>query len=336
MTAADVSVTALGSYPTPLHRLHGIERELGLGPLYTKRDDLNGFALAGNKTRPLRYLIADAQAAGAHVLVAGGRPESNFCAAAAVAARSVGLGCELVIATPSGEPEAGANIALARAAGASMVWVRAKGDEIDAAISAHADRLTAGGRPAYAIPRGGSTPLGAMGFADAAGELTEQLRAAGADRATVVCAVGSGGSCAGLLVGRTELGADWTLTGVSVSRPAALLADHLAHLTQGCAALRGCPAPELADLELVDATDTPHGVLTPRQRTLARTAYRCDGLLLDATYTAKAFEVAVHQAGEQRDRPTVFWHTGGTVAALSSMLAAQDPENPDNPEGSDD
>jgi len=72
-----------------------------------------------------------------------------------------------------------------------------------------------------------------MGFADAAGEITGQLVAAGIADATVVCALGSGGSCAGLLVGRADVMASCRLIAVSVSRPVAALTYHLAELTEG-------------------------------------------------------------------------------------------------------
>jgi 1-aminocyclopropane-1-carboxylate deaminase/D-cysteine desulfhydrase-like pyridoxal-dependent ACC family enzyme len=324
MTQLMVATYTLGAFPTPLARLHRIERALDLGPLYVKRDDLSGFGLAGNKTRPLQYLIAGALCAGSDVFVTGGRVESNFCAAAAAAARAAGLGCVLVIATPTGTPELSANMRLARSAGAVIVWVQASGSGIDDAIRAHADQLAASGRTPYAVARGGSTPLGAMGFADAAGEITDQLTAAGIADATVVCALGSGGSCAGLLVGRAELAASWRLIGVSVSRPIAELTDHLAELTAGCARLRGGAAPDPSGLILVDATDLPHGVMSAAQRELALTALRHEGLLLDASYTARAFEVAVRHAAENRDRATVFWHTGGTLAAVRELFVAED------------
>jgi 1-aminocyclopropane-1-carboxylate deaminase/D-cysteine desulfhydrase-like pyridoxal-dependent ACC family enzyme len=324
MTQSMVETYTLGAFPTPLTRLHRIERAMNLGPLYAKRDDLSGFGLAGNKTRPLQYLVAGALRAGSDVFVTGGRADSNFCAAAAAAARSAGLACVLVIATASGTPEFSANLRLARSSGAAIVWVQVGGSGIDDAIRTHADKLAASGRTPYAVPRGGSTPLGAMGFADAAGEITDQLTAAGIADATVVCALGSGGSCAGLLVGRAELAASWRLIGVSVSRPIAELTNHLAELTTGCARLRGGAAPDLSGLTLVDATDLPHGVMSAAQRELALTAYRHEGLLIEASYTARALEVAVRHATENRDRATVFWHTGGTLAAVSGLFDVEE------------
>ena len=51
---------SLGLYPTPLHRLPNISRELGTN-IWIKRDDLCGVALGGNKVRKLEYLLADAK-----------------------------------------------------------------------------------------------------------------------------------------------------------------------------------------------------------------------------------------------------------------------------------
>ncbi|HEX6405218.1 MAG TPA: D-cysteine desulfhydrase, partial [Pseudonocardiaceae bacterium] len=73
----------LAVLPTPLVRAHRLERELGLekalgtGPVLVKRDDLAGFAVAGNKTRALEYLLGRAVADRCNVLVTGGGPGSN-------------------------------------------------------------------------------------------------------------------------------------------------------------------------------------------------------------------------------------------------------------------
>ncbi|MGH3339435.1 MAG: pyridoxal-phosphate dependent enzyme, partial [Propionibacteriaceae bacterium] len=86
----------LAALPTPLMRMHRLEAALQTGPLYVKRDDLTGFGVAGNKARALEYLMGAAVQSGADVLVAAGSSSSNFCAAAALAAATVGLDCELL------------------------------------------------------------------------------------------------------------------------------------------------------------------------------------------------------------------------------------------------
>ena len=46
--------------PTPLHPLKRMQAELGCGPLFIKRDDLNGVGIGGNKIRNLEYLLGHA------------------------------------------------------------------------------------------------------------------------------------------------------------------------------------------------------------------------------------------------------------------------------------
>ena len=54
--------------PTPLYKLEAISREYGKN-IYIKRDDMIGVALGGNKVRKLEFLLADAQANGADVVL---------------------------------------------------------------------------------------------------------------------------------------------------------------------------------------------------------------------------------------------------------------------------
>ena len=77
------SKVPLGIFPTPVHRLDNISRELG-AQIYIKRDDMTGLGLGGNKVRKLEYLLADAKAQGYVTTMFGRRrpiPElssSNF------------------------------------------------------------------------------------------------------------------------------------------------------------------------------------------------------------------------------------------------------------------
>ncbi|OJY38329.1 pyridoxal-phosphate dependent enzyme [Pseudonocardia sp. 73-21] len=310
----------LAVLPTPLVRARRLEVALGCGPLLVKRDDLIGFGVAGNKARPLEYLVGAAVQQGAEVLVTGGGPGSNFVAAAAMAARAAGLDCELVI---WGDPAGAPNVALAEAAGAV---VRPTGGtdraEVDVLVAERAAELTVAGRQAFAVPRGGSTALGALGFFDAATELAVQLAALGDDGrpSAIVLPVGSGGSCAGLLAGLTAWGLDVPVVGVSVSRPPAEVRATVLALAGECAALRGTARPSEERFELVDARGPGFGRATAREEDRARTALWTDGFLLDTTYGAEAFTVAADRASRGR-RPVVWWHTGGVVPAVQGLAS---------------
>jgi 1-aminocyclopropane-1-carboxylate deaminase/D-cysteine desulfhydrase-like pyridoxal-dependent ACC family enzyme len=322
MTPCDHPRLELGLWPTPLIRASRLEARLGSGPLLIKRDDLSGFAVAGNKARPLEYLLGSAIAHDYDTLVVGGVATSNFCQGAAVAARTAGLGCHIVLpGVPP--PRPAANLALAMASGAHVSFSGGPRDQLDDAIRARATVLDRSGASALAIPRGGATAIGSLGFVRAADELSTQLAAQGHDRARIVLAVGSGASIAGLLVGAGRLAAGWALTGVSVSRPLARLIPHLRSLVHGCADLLGVARPDPVVPALVQAPGELHGATGPstaEARSAARLALETEGLVLDDDYTARAFPAALRQLAEAGP-PVVFWHTGGLVGSISSYLA---------------
>ena len=81
--------------------------------------------------------------------------------------------------------------------------------------------LRAQGRRPYLVPRGGATPLGALGYVRASVELAAQLAALGERPSGLWLATGSCGTQAGLVAGAALTGAGYRVRGVTVSRPAA-------------------------------------------------------------------------------------------------------------------
>jgi D-cysteine desulfhydrase len=336
----------LGLWPTPLQRLTALEAVLRCGPLYLKRDDLTGFGLAGNKTRACEYLVGDAVASGADVLVTAGAPGSNFVGAAALAARVAGLDCEVLVSgtVPDRLP---VTLELARRAGATLRFPGADREELDELVSARADTLRAAGRVPYPVPRGGATAVGALGFAAAAAELADQLsgidsrpstpgqmstggrstggrstddRSTGAlstDDVVVVMPTGSGASLAGFLAGRSMVGARWPTYGVSVSRPTAELGPHVLDLAGRCAALLGAAPPDAADVRLTDAIGRGFGRVTEDDRRNVLLGLRTEGLLFDSTYGAKAITAVLGLV--RPGQALVLWHTGGLPSALKLL-----------------
>ncbi|MDX6584503.1 MAG: hypothetical protein QOI10_3687, partial [Solirubrobacterales bacterium] len=220
--------------------------------------------------------------------------------------------------------------ALAVAAGARLLPTGDSDREaVDELVDRRADELAAAGRPAFAVPRGGSTELGAVGFAVAAAEVAEQLAALGVTPALVVLAVGSGGSCAGLLAGLAAAGLAVPVLGVSVSRPPEQIGPRVLELAAGCARLLGTALPDAALLELVDARGPGFGAASPLELERAALVLRTEGLLLDHTYGAEAFSAAIDRLpadpGRSPGEPpgsVLLWHTGGLVPALSALQGA--------------
>jgi D-cysteine desulfhydrase len=306
--------------PTPLKRMRRLEAALQTGPLYVKRDDLTGFGVAGNKARALEYLLGAAIEGGADVLVAAGSPSSNFCAAAALGAATVGLDCDLLFpGTPPAAPSV--NIELARATGARLLFgVVGSREELDDAVVEHANTLRAEGKRPYSLPRGGATPVGGIGYAYAARELAEQCDHAGIQVATVVVATGSGGTQAGLVAGQVGFGLTWQLVGASVSRPAQPLADQILRSSQDCASLLALDPPGIENVDLRDCRGAGFGLASHDDHLSGRLALRHEGLLLDDYYGTKAMTLFRSLLAEGAPTPAVFWHTGGVAAALAALM----------------
>lgn len=317
----------LGVLPTPLVPAERLRAALGCGPLWFKRDDLTGFAVAGNKVRALEHLLGDALARGADVLVTGGGPDSNFVAAAAQAARVAGLDCELVV---WGDPGSTTSLALAADAGSRIHPLGDdRRDRVDTEVELLAAELAEQGRRPLAVPRGGSTAVGAAGFARAAAEVVAQWPGPGTP--TVLLPVGSGGSVAGLLAGLAAAGADWPVVGASVSRsPADITATVLA-LAVGTARLGGTPAPSADRLTIVDARGPGFGIASAADRAAADLVLRTEGLLLDDTYGAKAAAVALEHLAADPAGPVLLWLTGGLASALAHAGAARTAHRPAGP-----
>ncbi|WP_101258180.1 pyridoxal-phosphate dependent enzyme [Streptomyces barkulensis] len=316
----------LGTWPTPLEPAPRLALALGLGAedLWIKRDDLTGLGGGGNKVRKLEWLCGAALAERATVLVTTGAPQSNHARLTAAAAARLGLGAVLVLAGRPGASSSG-NLALDGLLGARVVWA---GDTDAAALDsvAHeiAEKLSRQGAVPSLVPFGGSSVLGARGYAECGRELLAQ--APGLD--TVVTAVGSGGTMAGLA---GELGAHRVL-GVhvgAVSAPAVTVSRLASGLTGTY-----CP-PESLRLRM-DQVGAGYGTLTEPARSALLLAARTEGLVLDPVYTGRALAGLAAAVADGTVRPgqrTVLLHSGGlpglfghapALAAAESGLTAED------------
>lgn len=289
---------SLGTWPTPMEPMPRLAQALGLRPeeLWIKRDDLTGLAGGGNKIRKLEWTVAAALAEGADTLVTTGAPQSNHARLTAAAGARLGLDVHLVLAGQEPAVPAG-NLLLDALLGASVHWA---GDADLATVAAGlADALRSQGRKAYLVPFGGSSALSSRGYYTAGLEILAQQP----EVRTVITAVGSGGTMAGLV---TALGPARVL-GVSVGAVRDARAAVAALLRDG-----GWPVNELR----IDDSQIGAGyaVLTDATRHALELAARTEGIVLDPTYTGRALAglvVAVRSGAIPPGGVTVFVHTGG-------------------------
>lgn len=294
----------LATWPTPLENAPRLAVAVGLHPddLWLKRDDLTGLGAGGNKVRKLEWTVAAALADGADTLVTTGAPQSNHARLTAAAAARVGAAAVLVLAGRP-VPEPAGNLVLDGLLGATVVWAGelpagAEGQRaLDEAARATADRLRAEGRRPAVIPFGGSDATGAHGYRLAAGEITQQRPVVD----HVVCAVGSGGTMAGLVAG---LGAARVL-GVdagAVADPRGQVAGLLQAMGEVAGALR------IRTDQVGDGYDT----LAPGAAQALSLAARTEGLVLDPVYSGRAMAGLVAEVAEGRIVP------GQSVVLLAS------------------
>ena len=244
---------ALGFFPTPFMPLPALSRHLGGPAILIKRDDQTGLALGGNKTRKLEYLLGDAIARGADVVVTGGAAQSNHCRQTAAAAAACGLGCHLALGGEAPEVMNG-NLLLDELLGATIHWSgeNRKGENIPE-ICRH---LEGQGLQPYVIPYGGSNATGAIGYVEAMRELVLQLGSEMNAISHMVFASSSGGTHAGLLLGRRMYGVTAEVVGISIDKGETgetSLGDHILQLAGQAADRLGTNqviAP--ADLILLD------------------------------------------------------------------------------------
>jgi len=300
--------------PTPILRLDRLSRRLGV-ELYLKRDDLTGLLESGNKVRKLEFLVGEALAQGADTLLTCGTLQSNCCrAVAAVAAR---LGLRAVLAVRGERPEAyDGNLLLDRLLGAEARYLTAEQfSRVGDVMAELADEVRAsGGRP-YVIPESGSNEVGALGYLECAVELAGQINHGAPRFDTVVISAFTGGSQAGLLMGKQLAGLPSEIVGVPIALAADDVRAHVASTVERAIRRFGFAIDVPKRVHVLDGHQGGgrSAIGDDELGTLVGVA-RQEGVVLDPVYTVKAFagllQVLTQDARALGNR-VCFIHTGG-------------------------
>ncbi|MCB1841375.1 MAG: D-cysteine desulfhydrase [Halioglobus sp.] len=311
----------LAHLPTPLEFLPRLTERLGGPAIYLKRDDCTGLASGGNKTRKLEFLMAAAQQQGADTVITQGAVQSNHARQTAAAAARMGMRCELLfenrIAQPSEEYLRSGNVLLDHMFNASIHHYPG-GEDMNAAMADHAARLRKQGHNPYVIPGGGSNPIGALGYVNAALELVHQANEQQLRIDCLVHATGSAGTQAGLLAGLQAMHAGIPVLGIGVNAPRDIQEKKVYDLACETADYIGAPgcvsrSDVVANCEYIGAG---YGVPTEGMRAALLTLARTEGVLFDPVYSGKALAgmLDLIETGELRAHETiVFLHTGGSA-----------------------
>ena len=345
MKLEDVKKVQTGFFPTPLHKLENLSRELKSN-VFIKRDDLSGLGFGGNKLRKLDYLVKEAKDNGYTTLMTFGGVQTNHGRQTAAVACKYGMKSIIIANMKSEQPpeNLSGNLLLDQILGCDVIFMdmasiqeHAEGkpphvikEETARLRKAVAKKVIelyeAKGEKVYEMPAGGSTPLGTLGYFNAVKEIMQQLEEMQQKIDYVVCSSGSNGTFAGLWLGAKYYHAPFQVIGSTVSpyskennvKMAALINEASEKFELGIHA-----EPEELDIR---GSYWGVGYDVPDDKTF-ETIYRLartEGLFVDPTYTGKGF-TALLDLIETEEIPAgsnvLFIHTGGLPALFSEQHA---------------
>jgi len=291
---------------------------LGLASkVFVKRDDLYPLTGGGNKARKLNYIINRHRLEDLNAIVTAGGNQSNHLRATAIWAAK--LGWKLICIIHDIKPEyITGNLKLLTLTGAELRFVK-KADVKDAMDTGMEDLRKDGFKPLY-IWGGGHCLEGALAYYDAVKELKRQLKQIKPDYLFV--ASGTGTTQAGIEIGIRQFYPECKVIGVSVARESnrgkMAILESMAELNS----FLGFPIKLPNDVEFDDSwIGDGYESTYPELLDTIRWAASTEGLILDPTYTGKAFH-ALKMYVANGDIPSnsnvIFWHTGGLLNLMAS------------------
>jgi D-cysteine desulfhydrase len=313
-----LAYSPLGTFPTPAKRLDGLSKQLNQSGLYVKRDDLSGNPYGGNKVRKLEFILAEAVQKGVPRVVTSGAAGSNHALATALYGQKLGLQVELMLFAQPTTVEVRANLLADFYSGARMHHadsyaghVQMMDEFLRNSAEKHGD--------IYCIPPGGSNALGALGFANAAFELKEQVeRGEIPEPDEIFIAYGTMGTAAGLALGLRMAGMKSRVRAVRVVPEVVADDEKFQELFESTVSLLRGADPSLAALSCSasnisvehDFFGRGYGEVTPEASEAIEMFDRFESITLDRTYTGKAAAafLAAARQGPQ-DRNLLFWAT---------------------------
>jgi 1-aminocyclopropane-1-carboxylate deaminase/D-cysteine desulfhydrase-like pyridoxal-dependent ACC family enzyme len=308
--------TIIGLWPTPLQEMVGLSRQMRGPRIFFKREDLSGFALGGNKTRQLEYIWSDFENRKCDTMIVSGGIHSNFIRI--LSAWVMKAGKRMIAVYFGTEPvEREGNHLLCDLLGIEQVFT-GNPDRSSTEIVAEAlgEKLRQQGARPFILPRGGSTPLGCLGYFHMMEELRDQGDQKGLSFDHIVIPTGSCGTLAGALAGAPQYELKAKIWGISVSRSRTECEQRVRRLSDEASALAGLGARRSSlDYEITDdSIGLGYGLPTEESQKAIELVARSEGVFLDPVFTGKAFAGMTNLIRKGRigpDSNVLFIHCGG-------------------------
>jgi len=305
---------------TPINYFSKISEELNV-KFWCKRDDFFYMTGSGNKARKLKYILASAKKNGNNAVVTAGGIQSNHVRATALMCAELGWKSIMIIhdKQPPNTILDG-NLKLTNLVGSEIRYVDKNNvsSEMDNAMQ---ELTNQGYNPLY-IWGGGHCAEGSYAYYEAIKEVKNQLTKENYPD-YIVLASGTGTTQAGIELGCKVFLPNCKVIGISVAREkkrgVAAINDSIIELGNCLGIDIGSPDSILFDDRWVgDGYESTYPELLKTIQWAAKT----EGLILDPTYTGKAFHALIKLIENKEittNSKVLFWHTGGLLNLMSSQ-----------------
>lgn len=301
---------------TPVIFLKSISKILEIN-IYVKHDDLYPLPGGGSKARKLNYILNEDVRKNYNAIVTAGSNQSNHLRATALWAAK--LGWKIICVIHDNEPNIyEGNLKIVKLTGAELRFVQ-KIEVKEAMDKAMLDLSNEGYKPFY-IWGGGHCVEGALAYYEAVKELKGQLMDVDPD--FLFLASGTGTTQAGIEIGVHRFIPGCKVIGISVAR----------EKTRGKRAI--LESMNVLNAYLCNPINVPDNIefddnwigngyegTYPELIDTIKWAAKTEGLILDPTYTGKAFHALKMYANNGIIKPNsnvVFWHTGGLLNLMAT------------------
>lgn len=300
---------------TPIIPINNYFKHLNDHKIWLKRDDYTGVELSGNKVRKLDFLIADALDRKATHLITCGGIQSNHCRTTAFMAAKKQMQCTLFLrGNPDGEMTG--NLLLNILAGVIIKYVTAEEYlKIDHIMEEYSEVVEADNQTCYIIPEGGSNATGAWGYIACFSEILDQIKKYHLHFDAIAVATGSGGTHAGLLIGKKMMSSDIEILSVNVCDDADYFRNKISGIVKN---FEKKYAMELnvsdEEIQIIDGfVGDGYGKINPDIKEIIHQFAASEGIVLDPVYSAKAFYGLKTELEQKRlnYKNILFIHTGG-------------------------
>ena len=315
--------------PTPIQPLGRWSADLGGPRIWVKRDDMTGMVLSGNKIRKLEFVARAAQDLQADLLITCGAVQSNHARATATVATMLGMKTHLVLRGEKPKSPNG-NYFIDRVLDSACTFItpeeyREQRQQIMEGIASDYARQ---GLQAFVIPEGASDALGAFGYARAIREIKSQVEEMDIRFDAMICAVGSGGTLAGLILGKELEKWETEIIGINICDDAEYFTERVLGILSDVRE-KYCPELEInrKNIHIIDGyAGDGYGKSRPEElQTLVLLARR-EGLILDPVYTGKAMHGVVQEIAKGRftsRQNILFLHSGGLFGLMGAADSLQ-------------